>query len=121
MILYNDLIKKIPEFIDQDPFSEKDYTDIGLSPLGGIGNWLNVLIKEYTTNESLIQRICEFLNDIFTNAVRYSEDIKNNIQVYLFWTLEYDTIEKIKHLLDDNLLKIGREYLNKIDGENYNE
>jgi hypothetical protein len=119
MQLYYDLIEKVPEFRDYDIMGKDHYVDSGISPLGTVGSWLKELVEDKTKNDSLIRKICNYLNVAYRNASSFPEDIRNNFQVYLFWVLDYPTIEYIKQYLDQQILNEGREYLKAIDGENY--
>ncbi|MFC0774641.1 hypothetical protein [Terrimonas alba] len=121
MILYYDLISKIPEFKSYSVFDEEDYIETGISPLGTIGSWLKELSADAIQNRKLIQKICGYLNDIFANADKFNGDIRNDFQVYLFWVLDYPTINHINIYLDPKILEDGRKYLKAIDGENYRE
>lgn len=121
MHLYYDLIEKIPEFKNYDIFDEEDYIETGVSPLGAIGSWLNDLIIDSYGNDKLIQKICKYLNDIYSNADRFTRDIKNDFQVYMFWVLDYPTVDYIRQYLDPRILEDARVYLRAIDGENYRD
>jgi hypothetical protein len=121
MQLYYDLIEKIPEFKDYDIMGEEHYVEIGISPLGSIGTWLKELVETTSKNDSLIKKICNYLNETYRSASSFPGNIRNDFQVYLFWVLDYPTIEYIKPYLDTQILNDGREYLKAIDGENYSD
>lgn len=87
-----------------------------------IAGWLNDLTKKSDIDDVIIKKICKFINDIDANHLKYlNDDIKNDIQVSFFLTLEYPTILYIKKYLNENVLKAGRDYLKKIDRDNYQE
>jgi len=117
--LYDDLIQKLPEFVAYDVMGREHYIEDGISPLGQIGVWLNQLAVRPNENQTLIIRICNYLNDVYTHSGKYSGDIVNDFNVYFFWALEYPTINAIKPLLNASILADGRRYLQVIDGENY--
>jgi len=119
MHLYHDLIEKVPEFKEYDIMGEDHYVETGISPLGTIGSWLKELVVRASRNDSLIRKICTYLNETYSNANSFPGDIRNDFQVYLFWVLDFPTIEYIKPYLDHHILSDGREYLKAIDGDNY--
>jgi len=121
MQLYYDLIEKVPEFKDYDIMGEDHYVDSGISPLGTIGSWLKELVEATNRNDTLIRKICNYLNETYRNANSFSGDIRNDFQVYLFWVLDYPTIDFIKPYLDQQILSDGRKYLKAIDGGNYRD
>ncbi|HEY6503635.1 MAG TPA: hypothetical protein VIZ28_06630 [Chitinophagaceae bacterium] len=121
MQLYYDLIEKVPEFKDYDVMGEEHYIETGISPLGSIGFWLKDLVCSKKEKDTLIRKICNYLNEVYKNANNFTTDIRNDFQVYLFWVLDYQTIEYIKPYLDQQILVEGREYLKAIDGENYRD
>jgi hypothetical protein len=121
MQLYYDLIEKVPEFKGYDIMGEEHYAETGISPLGSLGQWLNELVGSNNKNDQLIKRICRYLNETYRSANKFSGDIRNDFQVYLFWVLDYLTIHYIKPHLDKQLLEEGRQYLKAIDWDNYQD
>ena len=121
MQLYYDLIEKLPEFKNYEIMGDDHYVDAGISPLGTIGSWLKELVETPSKNDSLIRKICNYLNETYRSASSFSRNIRNDFKVYLFWVLDYRTIEYIKPYLDDQIISDGREYLKGIDGENYRD
>ena len=119
MQLYHALIKKLPEFKEYDIMGEDHYLDDSISPFGTIGSWLKELVESTSRNDILIRKICNYLNETYRSASSFPRDIKNDFQVYLFWVLDYPTINYIKPYLDHQIISDGREYLKAIDGENY--
>src|SRR5690349_4044862 len=118
MQLYYDLIERVPEFKEYDIIGEEHYADTSISPLGSIGSWLNDLLISKSTNDELIRKICNYLNKAYQDANKFTGDIRNDFQVYLFWVLDYPTINYIKPYLDEDIIKDGRDYLKAIDGNN---
>ena len=121
MYLYHNLIEQIPEFKTYDVFGEEHYVEIGISPLGTIGSWLNHLASKDSANDLLIKKICSYLNNIYVNANDFEGDVLNDFGVYLFWVLEYPTIECVKQYLLPQILEDGRQYLKGIDRMNYRD
>lgn len=121
MELYDDLVVTIPAFKHYDLFGREHYVDIGISPLGTIGSWLNELSGSKDDNDQLILQICNYLNHIYTTAGDFKQDVRNDFQVYLFWSLYYSSIERIKHLLLPEILADGRVYLQTIDGAHFRD
>lgn len=116
--LYNDLITEIPEFTFFDTYDREDYLETDISPLGQVGHWLNQL-GQNPSDDKVVKRVCNFLNSIFDKSDYYKRDIPNDFGIYLFWALEYQTIDRIKPHLRSEILDDARKYLKAIDKENY--
>lgn len=121
-ILIEEIDRLFPELKNRIQFNREGLIEYPTSILSMIAEWLNDLAKESEKNHSLIKRICKFINDIDANHLDYlKDDIKNDIQVSFFWALKYTTILYIKEYLNHNVLTAGRNYLKKIERDNYQE
>ena len=69
-----------------------------MSPLGTIGGWLNELVEN--NDGVLLSKVCIFLDSTYERGDDFGRDLKNEFCVWLFWRLNYPTIEKIKFFLD---------------------
>lgn len=116
--LYDDLITDLPEFTEFDVFGRDFYEETGMFPLGQVGLWLNALVEGKAADDLLI-RITGFLNRVYYESERYRRDIVNDFCVYLFWTLNHRTIERVKSMLLPEIVDEGRKYLQVVDGPYY--
>jgi hypothetical protein len=123
----DNLLTEVPEFREimetwRDSPNENLvdwYREHSTFALSDAGHWLLELkANGDAASVSLIKRICGCINDC-AEMPYMKDDMRNNIQVCLFWLLDYDDIAFFKPYFSETVLALGREYLKHIDGGNY--
>ncbi len=110
------LLKKVPEFTQTLAWDPEFCESRPKVVADCLGSWLNRMHRKDGQQQLLI-KACHQLNQAYANVK--DKESQRPLLYKLFFSLDHQTLQSIRGHLDNDILKVGRDYLQSVEGSFY--